>query len=74
MGKYNKQQSDRECLGKCKICFEAIPVEYYFDEGDHITCDECGTEYSILSKDPVKLAIVDDYDSDDYFGELEFDD
>ncbi|WP_136810786.1 hypothetical protein [Desulfosediminicola flagellatus] len=74
MGKFNKHQSDRERFGKCEICLEYIPVEYYFGEGDTIVCYECGTEYSLISKNPVKLAMLDGgYDSDDYFGELLFD-
>lgn len=74
MGKFNKHQSDRERFGKCEICLEYIPVEYYFNEGDQITCYECGTEYTILSKNPVKLAILDSNEGDDYFGEMQFDD
>lgn len=75
MGKFNKHQGDRERFGKCEICLEYIPVEYYFGVGDTIVCYECGTEYTITSKNPVRLAMVEDrYDSDDYFGELLFDD
>lgn len=74
MGKFNKHQSDRERFGRCEICLEFIPVEYYFGEGDTIVCYECGTEYTLASKHPVKLTMLDGaYDSDDYFGELLFD-
>lgn len=73
MGKFNKHQSDRERFGKCEICLEYIPVEYYFSEGDRIVCYECGTEYALLQKNPVKLTMIDSYDHDDYFGELLFD-
>ena len=31
-------------VGKCDICLEIIPIEYYFSIGDEITCHECGTE------------------------------
>ena len=74
MGKFNKTQSDKERFGRCDICLEYIPVEYYFGQGDLITCYECGTEYTLISKNPVKLSISDDFDSDDYFGEMLFDD
>jgi len=75
MGKFNKHQSDRERFGKCVICLEYIPVEYYFNTGDTLVCYECGTEYTILSKNPVKLKILEDsYASDDYLGEMIFDD
>lgn len=73
MGKFNKHQGDRDRFGKCEICMEYIPIEYYFTKGDEITCYECGTEYEILSKDPVKLSMLETkYDQDDYFGEMLF--
>ena len=75
MGKFNKHQTDRERFGKCEICLEYIPVEYYFSKGDSIVCYECGTEYTLTSKNPVKLSMEEgSYGSDDYFGELIFDD
>lgn len=66
MGKYNKHQSDRQRFGKCEICLEYIAIEYYFNKGDQITCYECGTEYLLVSKNPVKLTIQDHngYDHD----------
>lgn len=73
MGKFNKHQSDQERFGKCKICLEYIPVEYYFSAGDRITCYECGTDYILDRKAPVKLTMVEDYGEDDYFGEMLFD-
>lgn len=73
MGKFNKHQSDRERFGKCEICLNYIPVEYYFSEGDQITCYECGTDYTLIQKNPVKLTMLDDYAEDDYFGEVLFD-
>ncbi len=75
MGKFNKRQGDGERFGKCEICMEYIPIEYYFNKGDEITCYECGTEYIILSKTPIKLSMLEvRYDPDDYFGEMMFDD
>lgn len=75
MDKLNRQQQDRERFGKCEICLENIPIEFYFSKGDSIVCYECGTEYVLKSKSPVKLAITEgNYDPDDYFGEMIFDD
>ncbi len=76
MGKFNKHQSDRERFGKCDICLEYIPVEYYFSKGDTIVCYECGTEYTLTSKNPVKLTLAErNYGADDdYSGDLMFDD
>lgn len=75
MGKNNKRQGDGEWFGKCEICMELIPIEYYFNKGDEITCYECGTDYILVSKNPVKLsAIESSHEPDDYFGEMMFDD
>jgi alpha-aminoadipate/glutamate carrier protein LysW len=52
------------------ICFECendlnIDIDEV-DEGDIITCDECGTEYEVVGVDPLELTKVDDdLDEDD---------
>jgi len=75
MGKFNKHQSDRERFGKCSICLEYIPIEYYFAQGDTVVCYECGTEYILTSKNPVRLSIMEgSSEYDDYYGDLIFDD
>jgi alpha-aminoadipate carrier protein LysW len=36
------------------------------DEGDVVTCEECGTEYEVVGVEPLELARVDsDLDEDD---------
>lgn len=75
MGKLNKHHGDRERFGKCDICLEYIPVEYYFNKGDSLVCYECGTEYILTSKNPVKLTMSEArYDPDAYSGDLRFED
>jgi len=64
---------DVERFGKCDICLEIIPIENYFRIGDEITCHECSTECTILSKDQVKLTMIEASDDpDDYSGEMKF--
>jgi len=46
------------------------------DEGDVISCDECGATLNVLSKDPIELATdaeddLDDEDEDDFEDEDE---
>ena len=73
MGKFNKRQGDGERCWKCEICLELIPIEHYFNKGDEITCYECGTEYIIISKAPLKLTMLEtSYDPDDYVEEMFF--
>ncbi len=75
MGKLNKQHQDRERFGKCEICLENIPIEFISVSVIRLFAIECGTEYVLKSKTPVKLAITEgNYDPDDYFGEMIFDD
>lgn len=66
MSTFNKHQRDRDRFAKCEICLSSIPIEYYFGEGDEIICYECGTTYTIISKNPVKVGFADaHYDDDD---------
>ncbi len=75
MAKVTKKQGERERFGKCSICMEYIPIEYYFSTNDTIVCYECGTEYVLTSKDPVKLTMLEvDHDPDDYYGDKLFND
>ncbi|WP_319549777.1 hypothetical protein [Desulfogranum marinum] len=73
MGKFNKHRVDNYRFGKCEICRQDIPIDYYFSKGDLIMCSECGTEYILTSKSPVKLSIAEgSYGPDDYYGDLMF--
>jgi alpha-aminoadipate carrier protein LysW len=42
------------------------------DEGDLITCDECGAELRVLGLDPLELETTEDED-DEEAGELDSD-
>ncbi|MGW8195864.1 MAG: hypothetical protein ACWGOX_16535 [Desulforhopalus sp.] len=70
-----KKQLDRERFGRCDICNEPIPIEFYFNKGDEVTCYECGSEYIIISRAPVKLSLLEgSYDPDEIYSDLRFDD
>jgi alpha-aminoadipate carrier protein LysW len=51
----------------CTECETALDFdEDEVDEGDVIVCDECGTEYEVVTTDPLEIAKVDeDYDDED---------
>ena len=71
MSTFNKHQRDKDRFAKCEICLSYIPVEYYFATGDEIICYECGTTYTIASKNPVKLNFAEiRYDDGDYDEEM----
>ncbi len=49
----------------CPECSEDVFVDADSEQGDIITCDECGTELEIVGLDPVELDIYSDDDFDD---------
>jgi alpha-aminoadipate carrier protein LysW len=50
----------------CPVCDGAIDVdEEDVDEGDTISCDECGADLKVLGTDPLELESVDDLDEDE---------
>ncbi len=63
----------------CPVCDSAIDVEEDdVDEGDTISCDECGADLKVLGTDPLELESAeeededeDDEDDDDFVDEEE---
>lgn len=50
----------------CPVCDAAIDVdEDELDEGDSVTCDECGADLRVASLDPLELESQDDEDEED---------
>jgi alpha-aminoadipate carrier protein LysW len=52
----------------CPECDTPLNIDQdEVEEGEVITCDECGTDLEIVSADPLEIAPVDDegYDDED---------
>lgn len=50
----------------CPLCDAALDYdEEELDEGDELTCDECGEMLRVTSKDPLELEAVDDDDDEE---------
>jgi lysine biosynthesis protein LysW len=50
----------------CRECKAEIDVEEdELDEGDIITCDECGAELRVVSLDPLELEAIDEEEDDE---------
>lgn len=50
----------------CPLCDTAIDVEEdELDEGDVLTCEECGANLNVVSVDPLELESADEDDEDD---------
>ena len=53
----------------CPECSEDVFVDAESEQGDIISCDECGSELEIVGLDPIELDIyaddLDDFDDDE---------
>jgi alpha-aminoadipate carrier protein LysW len=51
---------------KCPVCDGAIDVdEEDVDEGDTLSCDECGADLRVTGVDPVELESAEELDEDE---------
>lgn len=53
----------------CPECDEDVFVDAESEQGDVVTCDECGSRLVVVGLDPIELDLQDDLDS----GELDDD-
>ncbi|HWQ53716.1 MAG TPA: hypothetical protein VN442_08525 [Bryobacteraceae bacterium] len=59
----------------CPVCDGAIDVdEEEVDEGDPISCDECGADLKVVSVKPLELESADELEEEDEEDLLEDDD
>jgi alpha-aminoadipate/glutamate carrier protein LysW len=50
----------------CPVCDSAIDVdEEDVDEGDSLSCDECGADLKVVSTEPLELESADDLEDED---------
>lgn len=58
----------------CPECEEEVYVDADSEQGDQVSCDECGTTLVVVGLDPIEVDVYDeelldyddDYDDDDY--------
>ncbi len=51
---------------KCPVCDGAIEIEEdEVEEGDAISCDECGAELQVVGLNPLEVEAVEEADEDD---------
>ena len=54
----------------CPECDEEVYVDADSEQGDIVTCDECGTDLEVVGLDPIEVDIYeggDDFDDDEEF-------
>ena len=50
----------------CPVCNGAIDVdEEDVDQGDSVSCDECGADLKVISTDPLELESADEIEEDE---------
>ncbi|MBV9769243.1 MAG: hypothetical protein JOZ32_06710 [Bryobacterales bacterium] len=58
----------------CPNCDAVIDVDQEeLDEGDTLTCDECGADLSVTGLDPLELETEEDEDEDEDEEDLDYD-
>lgn len=71
MGKRSRKYEESR-FGRCEMCGGSIPVEFFCDRGDAVFCDECSSEYIIVSRSPIRLMRIEEDIDDDFYGDLDF--
>ena len=56
----NALEGEEASMPNCSECENELNIELdEVEEGDVVTCDECGTEYEVVGTEPLELARVD---------------
>jgi alpha-aminoadipate carrier protein LysW len=50
----------------CPQCDEEVYVDADCEQGDVVSCDECGSDLTVVGLDPIELDVHEESDSDDY--------
>ena len=63
----------------CPECDEEIYVGAESEQGDRVSCDECGVRLVIVGLDPIEMDVFeqtgsDDIDDEESFGSYDYDD
>ena len=56
---------------KCPECEEEVYVDADSEQGDKVTCDECGSVLVVVGLDPIELDLKTDTDDDSYDDSLD---
>lgn len=56
----------------CPECDEEVYVDADSEQGDVVTCDECGTDLEVVGLDPIEVDVYEG-ESDDFDDDEEFD-
>jgi alpha-aminoadipate carrier protein LysW len=49
----------------CPECDEEVYVDAESEQGDRVSCDECGSDLVVVGLDPIELDLYDETEEDD---------
>lgn len=49
----------------CPECDEEVYVDAESEQGDRVTCDECGSDLVVVGLDPIELDLYEESETDD---------
>lgn len=58
----------------CPECEEDVFVDAECEQGDIVSCEECGVRLEVVGLDPVELDVYEGGDPDDGDGEFDYED
>lgn len=50
----------------CPECDEEVFVDAESEQGDTVTCDECGSTLTVVGLDPIEVDLKEEADGEDY--------
>lgn len=53
----------------CPECDEEVYVDADSEQGDTVTCDECGSTLTVVGLDPIEVDLKDETEDDDDLGD-----
>ena len=56
----------------CPECDEEVYVDADSEQGDRVSCDECGTQLVVVGLDPIEVDAYEEPESDDPADEEDF--
>ena len=49
----------------CPECDEEVYVDAEVEQGDRVTCDECGSHLVVVGLDPIEMDLYEETEADD---------
>ena len=56
----------------CPECDEEVYVDAEVEQGDRVSCDECGSQLVVVGLDPIEMDLYEESESDDMDEEEDF--